>query len=183
MIELRPVAETDCDRLRVWRNSPAVARWMFTDHVIGPDEHRAWFDGIDSDNTRRHWIITMNGEDVGAAHLSEIEHRLGRCSFGLYLASDAARGKGVGATALFLLLEEAFTGMNMSSVWCEALADNEAALRLYDDFGLRPVAQLRDHALKMGQWHDAVRLEIERPMWLDLRSRLRDDLMERGLIV
>jgi UDP-4-amino-4,6-dideoxy-N-acetyl-beta-L-altrosamine N-acetyltransferase len=41
-LALRPVTEEDAPTLLRWRNQPEVARQMFTDHTIGPEEHAAW---------------------------------------------------------------------------------------------------------------------------------------------
>ena len=42
-VNLRDVTDADRDRLRDWRNQPDVARWMYTDAVIGPEDHARWF--------------------------------------------------------------------------------------------------------------------------------------------
>ena len=42
-VQMRPLADGDRDRLLAWRNQPEVARWMYSDHVISPDEHARWF--------------------------------------------------------------------------------------------------------------------------------------------
>ena len=38
-VELRPLMPGDKDRLLVWRNSPEVAAYMYTDHRITAAEH------------------------------------------------------------------------------------------------------------------------------------------------
>ena len=42
-VALRDVTDGDRDRLRDWRNQPDVAQWMYTDAVIGPEDHARWF--------------------------------------------------------------------------------------------------------------------------------------------
>ncbi len=68
-IMLREVKPEDEELIRGWRNLPEVARYMFTDHCIAPDEHARWFKEVLNDPQRRLWIISAEGEDVGAVNL------------------------------------------------------------------------------------------------------------------
>ena len=44
-VALRPLAAGDGARLLAWRNLPEIARWMYSDHVIGAEEHDRWLVG------------------------------------------------------------------------------------------------------------------------------------------
>ena len=46
-VELRRLEDEDRTRILAWRNSPDVRAYMYTDHVIAPEEHAAWFAGLD----------------------------------------------------------------------------------------------------------------------------------------
>ena len=48
-VDLRPLQADDKDQILAWRNSPDVRAYMYTDHVISPDEHARWFAGIPDD--------------------------------------------------------------------------------------------------------------------------------------
>ena len=41
-VTLRPLVATDSERVLGWRNADHVAAYMYTDHLIGPDEHARW---------------------------------------------------------------------------------------------------------------------------------------------
>ena len=41
-VDLRPVEASDQDRILAWRNSTDVRAYMYTDHLISPDEHSRW---------------------------------------------------------------------------------------------------------------------------------------------
>ena len=47
-VELRPLNSGDKDRMLAWRNSPEVSAYMYTDHLIAPEEHERWFAGAPS---------------------------------------------------------------------------------------------------------------------------------------
>ncbi|MDP3383413.1 MAG: GNAT family N-acetyltransferase, partial [Phenylobacterium sp.] len=86
-VQLRDVTPADRDRLRVWRNQPAVAQWMYTDAQISEADHARWFAAALSDPTRRYWIIELDGEPVGLANLADISEANRRCAWAYYLAS------------------------------------------------------------------------------------------------
>ena len=46
---------------------------MYTDHRITDAEHARWFAGAMSDETKRYWIIELDGEPVGLANLYDIQ--------------------------------------------------------------------------------------------------------------
>ena len=97
MTSLRDVRPDDMEMIRQWRNLPKVADYMFTDHVIGPEEHAAWFSRVLKDPTCKYWIIVCDGEDVGVANLYEIDPVNRRCYWAFYVASPNVRGKKVGS--------------------------------------------------------------------------------------
>src|SRR5207302_5934831 len=41
-VVLRPLETADRERLLAWRNLPEIARWMYSDHKIGAEEHARW---------------------------------------------------------------------------------------------------------------------------------------------
>ena len=98
-VALKPLAEADRDRLLAWRNLPEIARWMYSDHVIGADEHARWFAGALADPGRRYWIITVDGEPVGLANLYDIDRQLGRAAWAYYLADPGVRERASAATS------------------------------------------------------------------------------------
>ena len=95
-VTLRPVATADSATLLSWRNSPDVRAFMYTDHIIAPDEHARWFEAAIVDPARRYWVIEMDGQGVGLANLYDIEPAQGRATWAYYLADPAVRGAYLG---------------------------------------------------------------------------------------
>ena len=114
--DLRPVEHTDKDRIFAWRNSPDVRPYMYTDHLISPEEHARWFDGIWGDETRRYWIVELNGKPVGLANLYDVDRRNQRSSWAYYLADPAVRGMGLGSYVEYWVLEYVFEGLNLKPI-------------------------------------------------------------------
>jgi UDP-4-amino-4,6-dideoxy-N-acetyl-beta-L-altrosamine N-acetyltransferase len=177
---LRPLEAGDKDRILAWRNSPDVRAYMYTDHVIAPDEHARWFAGIEGDGRRRYWIIEAAGAPVGLANLYDIDERHGRASWAYYLADPGVRGMGLGSFVEYWVLQTVFETMGLLKLWCEVLASNEPVWRLHETFGFRQEARLRDHVLKDGARQDVLGLGILAAEWRERRPAMADRLRARG---
>ena len=166
---LRDVTPADRDRLRVWRNQPDVAQWMYTDAQIS-----------EADHARRYWIIELDGEPVGLANLADISPVNRRCAWAYYLASPSVRGKGVGAYVEYWVIEHVFGALALSRLWCEVLVENEAVWKLHESFGFRREALLRQHVWKNGQPRDVVGLGLLADDWVEVREASRERLRAKG---
>ncbi len=179
-VQLRDVTPADRDRLRVWRNQPDVAQWMYTDAQISEADHARWFAAALSDPTRRYWIIELDGEPVGLANLADISEANRRCAWAYYLASPSVRGKGVGAYVEYWVIEHVFGPLGLSRLWCEVLVENEAVWKLHESFGFRREALLRQHVWKNGEPRDVVGLGLLAEDWTMVREASRERLRAKG---
>jgi UDP-4-amino-4,6-dideoxy-N-acetyl-beta-L-altrosamine N-acetyltransferase len=179
-VDLRPVAADDRDRILAWRNSPDVRAYMYTDHVIAPDEHARWFAGIPGDPARAYWVIEMDGKPVGLANLYDIDRRNQRCSWAYYLADPSVRGQGVGSFVEYWVLEYVFAGLKLAKLWCEVLASNEAVWKLHEAFGFTVEARFRGHVIKDGRRADVLGLGILAADWRERRPTMAERLTLRG---
>jgi UDP-4-amino-4,6-dideoxy-N-acetyl-beta-L-altrosamine N-acetyltransferase len=179
-LALRPLAAADSAQVLAWRNSPEVAAFMYSDHAIGPDEHAAWLKATLAASDRRYWVILLDGEGVGVAHVVRIDPVNRRGEWGFYLADPKTRGRGVGACVQYAVIEHAFGALGLNKLWCEALADNDRALALYESFGFRREALLRAHVWKAGRPHDVVGLGLLAADWVALRPASAERLEAKG---
>ena len=183
VVELRPLGPEDKDRLLVWRNSPDVAPYMYTDHQITPAEHERWFSGIEGDQRRAYWIIEMDGAPVGLANLYDIDRENGRCAWAYYLADPSVRGRGVGGYVEYLMLERVFGEFGLGKLWCEVLTSNPAVIRLHQKFGFQQEALFRRHVLKGGELQDVMGLGLLADEWAEARPRMQKTLTASGFPV
>ena len=179
-VDLRPVQPDDRDRILAWRNSPDVRAYMYTDHVISPEEHGRWFDGLAGDARRTYWIIEMDDKPVGLANLADIDRFNQRCSWAYYLADPAVRGQGVGSYVEYWVLEYVFSGLKLAKLWCEVLASNEAVLKLHETFGFTIEARFRGHVIKDGARVDVLGLGMLAGDWRARRATMAERLKLRG---
>ncbi len=165
-VNLRPLGLDDMVRVLGWRNLPQVAAYMYTDHRISDAEHARWFATAMNDDTKRYWIIELDGEPVGLANLYDISLAQKRASVALYIARETARGAGVGSATDGLLISQAFEMVGLDKLCAEVLANNERGIRVHQRNGFAIDGVLRGHVLKAGVRVDVVTMSLFREQWL-----------------
>ena len=182
-VELTRISKEDESSLRIWRNDPAVSQWMYTNHEISVDEHAAWFSSMLSDATKVYWKIVVDGHAVGSIFLTGISAQQQQCSWGMYLADQQMRGKGVAQGACALSFQFAFTELGMQKVLCEAVAENEIAIGLYESVGFKRTGMQRDAVKRGNEMLSVVTLEITRDAWNAHEPELLQRLEEKGVSI
>ncbi len=180
---LREVTENDRQRLLDWRNSPDVAPYMYSDHVIAPAEHDRWFDGTFGDDGRKYWIIEVDGKPVGLANIVDINRTHGRCAWAYYLADPGVRGLGIGSWVEFQVIEHVFGVLGLAKLWCEVLVANEAVWKLHLRHGFQQEALFRRHIVKQGQPMDVIGLGLLAEEWRARRDEMAERLRTKGFAV
>lgn len=180
-VRLRQVEHEDSERLLVWRNSPEVATYMYTDHTISRPEHDRWFAAALTQDDRRYWIIEMDGEPVGLANLARIDPIVRRCDWAYYLGEASTRGRGVGAQVEYIVLRHVFETLGFHKLWCEVLLENEAVWKLHESFGFKREACYREHVCKGGRFQDVVGLGMLKADWEAAKAGIEAKLREKGV--
>ena len=144
---LRDATDADQERMRAWRNHPDVRRASLTTHVIGADEHRAWWSRTRHDPTRRVLIFEHDDRPAGVVMLADVDGINRTASWGFYLDID-----GLGARRqllpAWLALEQdtvtyAFDELELDRLGGATLAWNVQVLALHRRFGFREVRRYR----------------------------------------
>ena len=164
-VRFRQLGLDDKSRVLEWRNRPDVAVQMYTDHVIGEAEHERWFAAAMDDETRRYWIIELEGEPVGVADLYDISIAHKRAYLALYLADDRVRGRGVGSATDRFLMRHTFVDLGLEKLCAEVLSTNTPGIRVHQRHGFHVDGVLRGHVLKAGRRIDVVTMSLLRDEW------------------
>jgi len=164
-VTLRPIELEDMTRILAWRNLPEVSAYMYTDHRITDAEHARWFAGAMSDETKRYWIIELDGEPVGLANLYDIQVLQKRAYWAFYLADDRVRGKGVGSFTERFVMRHVFEDLGLEKLCCEVLASNDGVVKMHERYGFQVDGVLRRHVIKGGERVDVVAMSLLRDDW------------------
>ena len=179
IVELVRISLADRASLREWRNDPAVSKWMYTNHEIGEEEHNAWFDAMLADVSKVYWKIVADGVAVGSVFLTGVSSQGSSCEWGMYLADVNARGKGVAQAACALSFRYAFNELAVDFVKCEAVAQNENAIGLYESVGYVRTG-VQTNAVKRGdEMLSVVTLELTRDSWNAREPQILQKLHEK----
>ncbi len=181
IVELIRISLADKASLREWRNDPAVSKWMYTNHEIGEEEHNAWFDAMLADESKVYWKIVADGVAVGAIFLTGVSSKGSSCEWGMYLADVNAHGKGVAQAACALSFRHAFNELAVDVVKCEAVAQNENAIGLYESVGFVRTGLQNDAVKRGNEMLSVVTLELTRDTWNVSESRVLQKLSEKGV--
>jgi len=179
-VSLRKVRAEDSARLLAWRNSEAVAPYMYSDHRISAAEHDRWFAGLAGADDRRYWVIELDGAPVGLANLARIDRANRRCEWAYYLADPATRGRGVGSCVELMVLDHVFGPLGLGKLWCEVFVENEAVWKLHEAFGFRREAHYRRHVYKAGLPRDVFGLGLLAEEWRAARPAALARLRAKG---
>jgi UDP-4-amino-4,6-dideoxy-N-acetyl-beta-L-altrosamine N-acetyltransferase len=179
-VALRPITKADSGQLLAWRNSPAVSAFMYTDHLISPEEHAGWLQAAMTQADRRYWMIEDDGAPVGLANVVRIDPVNRRCEWAYYLGDAGVRGRGVGAAVEFLVLDHVFGALRLNKLWCEVLIENEPVWRLHESFGFAREAVYRQHVWKAGRFQDVIGLGLLAEDWAKARPGCAERLAQKG---
>jgi UDP-4-amino-4,6-dideoxy-N-acetyl-beta-L-altrosamine N-acetyltransferase len=179
MFKLRPLSATDLPMVLAWRNQPAVRELMYTQHVIGWDEHAAWFARLERDVTKRYFVCVAGDEPVGVVGFYAISVEHGTAEWGLYTCDPNRRG--IGAPMGFLALEQAFEMLNLRKVSAEVLDLNPRGLAFHRRLGFVDEGVRRQHVLLGRHYRDVYLLAMFADAWRDgLATQLRRRLDDKG---
>ena len=182
MIFLRDIAPDDQEKILQWRNHLEVRKFMYTDHEITPEEHRAWFSRILHDSSCKYWVIVCDGEEVGLAYIFNIDNRNRRCYWGFYVIGSNVRGRGVGSFAEFFVLRFVFEDLRLQKLCGEVLEFNQAVLNMHRKFGFVQEGLLRKHVLKGDSFVNVVCISILRDEWDATKNEIELRLKAKGIL-
>jgi diamine N-acetyltransferase len=91
---------------------------------------------------------------VGLIDLFEYDPRNNRAGIGIIIKSDADRNKGIGSEALQLLINYAFTQLNLRQLFANIDTGNKASINLFTNFGFREIGVKKDWNLLNGNYRD-----------------------------
>jgi diamine N-acetyltransferase len=147
-----------------WSNDPEVLPGLLRRGVHTPETEAAWIaDAMTQGAARRPSAVCFTVYDladaapVGTAGLFEIDHLMGRASYGILLGER--RGQGLGTDATRLVLRWAFEIIGLHNVLLGAMDWNAAGLRAYERAGFRAIGRRRGALLAGGRRCDEVLMD------------------------
>jgi UDP-4-amino-4,6-dideoxy-N-acetyl-beta-L-altrosamine N-acetyltransferase len=178
-IQLISLNESHLEKVRGWRNSEEVSKYMYTSDQITAEQQKNWFDKIQQDPSQRYWIIHYDGRDLGLASIYALKPTFKTCYWAFYLGDTSVRGAGIGAKVEYNILKTVFDEMGLNKLLCEVFVFNDAVIKMHEKFGFRRESYFREHIFKDGQFQDVIGLAMLKREWDNLKSIHYKNIYER----
>jgi len=91
---------------------------------------------------------------IGLIDLFDFDPRNRRAGIGIVIRQPADRRLGIGAEALELLVNYAFSKLELHQVYANIDVDNEASIALFSKFGFEKIGIKKDWNLQAGRYKD-----------------------------
>ena len=169
--QLRPIMEKDLGQVLEWRNSARIRAYMYTDHIITMDEHRAWFERLQENSFSSFLIFEYRGFPVGIKSFSQIDKQNNKCYWGFYIGEpDLPRGS---ATLMGVMALEYIFGIhNFRKLCAEAFAFNQASISYHKRLGFVEEGHFVKHILKNGSYENVISFALFYDDWLRNKDNL-----------
>jgi L-amino acid N-acyltransferase YncA len=153
-IDLREMRPADAEALRqFFADTPADDRTFFKEDI---SDARAVADRWIADELSIRRLSFDDGAVVAFAALSPGVERMSHVADLRLVVAGRARGRGLGRTVARRMLVEAVE-QGFKKVTVDIAAENEGAIRMFQELGFQPEALLRDHLCDpSGELHDLV---------------------------
>lgn len=129
---LRPADDADLDDMRRWRNHPEVRAVSLTQHVISPEEHRAWWERVTQDPSRRVLIHERGGQATGVVAFFDLDEEQGTAWWSYFLDNEGLEATGQLFPAWISIQRDAVKyarrELGLRELHGETLVTNEAAV-------------------------------------------------------
>lgn len=161
---LRPLSVADAtDEYLGWLNDHEVTRGLETG--VFPSTKESLLDFIQKTSGSRENIIFAIIDKTRNKHIGNIKlgninwiHRHGE--LGILIGDKQAWGKGYGTDACKLLVDYAFSKLNLHKVWLAVFSNNPAAIRVYRKLDFHEEGRLREHVYTEGKFEDKILMSV-----------------------
>ena len=154
-LEIRRAEPDDCSAIYEMFRSPKV--YEGTLQIPYPSREQ-WRKRI-TETDGCYSLVAVSGEHViGMLTIDTFPHKPRRRHVGIIGISvtDTWQGKGVGKALMQACVDLADKWLNLTRLELEVFADNETAIRLYEQFGFQHEGLLRQHAFRDGRLVDSI---------------------------
>lgn len=160
---LRPIANSELELMRSWRNAPKIRANMYTRHEISVEEHLVWWEQTQAKENQKYFMYEYEGKPAGIVGLTFIDYINSNCCWAFYAAPEAPKGTGVRME--YLTLEYVFNDLKLYKMYCEVLAFNTPVIKLHQKFGFQVEGIFREHHKVDGKYIDIYRLGLLLSEW------------------
>ena len=165
-IHLRLMEDTDIPTKVLWVNDEEIRGMLVSDYIsiVGT---KTWFSKVINDSTRKELMICLNDthETIGFTSIKNIDHYNSKAEISMLLGNKKYWGKGFAKEARSLLLDYAFSELNLNKIYTYNLESNEKIIGLNESLGFKIEGVLIDNIFFLGSFRNTVVMGILKSEW------------------
>ncbi len=164
-VTLRPVETNDLDTWYDWEQNIDLAILASWTPLLSKTAFKQKFEQRINEprDDMKYFALDYEGQFVGVLQLAMIDHYERRATLSIFLGVKELWGRGIGSTALRLLLDYAFTVQGLERVYAEVFGFNKRSQQLMERVGFQKEGILRQHDLHNGVRQDLYVYGILKP--------------------
>jgi len=133
----KELTEQDSDEVLQGRNEAEVRRWMRSDRLITPDEHRGFIASLKTSPTQVYLKVGRDGHFAGVYSLIDMHEG---SAVGGFWITDYARQRLLSLSVVFQSIGYVFDTFPIEKIHGYQLIENKPVAKLNSMLGFRPVA-------------------------------------------
>ncbi|MDO5138711.1 MAG: GNAT family protein [Oscillospiraceae bacterium] len=162
VITLRQFEEKDIPAKVRWVNDPRNNTYLHYDLPLQEDKTLRWFKSHNGENTRYDAVIEADSVPVGLIGLLGIDRKNKKAEYYILLGETEYKGKGIAKRASELLLDYAFSSLQLNKVYLYTEVENIAAQKLFERVGFIEEGRAREDLYSKERFVDRVMYGILR---------------------
>ena len=166
-IYLRPIEMDDRDRYVTWLNDAEVRAGVGRVHPINKLGQEDFLKSTHKDPNLVLFAIVERSTDqhIGGVGLHDIDSVHRSCSFGILIGNKEKWGKGYATEATRMVVNYAFSMLNLNRVQLRVFSFNTRAIALYERIGFVREGVCRQSHYHAGAYHDEIIMSVLREEW------------------
>lgn len=175
-IELIPITSVDTEsqfKIMDIRNEESVRKWMYTDHLIGANEHLKWINRLKI-NDKKIVFVVFNEEKkpLGVVSINDIDYLHSKADWAYFL-TNTSRG-GLGSALEFSILNFIFDTLQIEKINCEVIEGNNTVVKLHKKFHFQQEGFRHSNILKNDKRMGVHFLGLTKEDWLEKRDNVKE---------
>lgn len=147
-IQLNPLTLKSAQKVRAWRNSEAIIRFMdFKGHITESMQTK-WFRKVQASNDF-YFSIEYNHTSIGLIHLNQFDKESKTAFAGLFIGEQKYTDTGIAFAASIALLDFAFDEVKLKKVFAKVHRNNNIAIDYNTYIGFKCIEKLDSNFVKM----------------------------------
>jgi len=153
------LTEEEKELVRNCRNNIDVRKWMYSDTIISPEEHKSFIINLKNDDKNCYWIVQKGQEYVGVISLNNINMNHRNACLGIY-SNPFCKFKNKGELLIRCLKHVSFSIAKLHTLKLEVMENNVKAINFYKKSGFKEEGRLKEFIFKNGNWYDMIVMGI-----------------------